>query len=424
LGGGVVVAGGVVADLFELAVRGKKVLVVGGSYIDEFFSHARSLGTELYLVDDPSVADKAVQSLKVARFIPVPEFQRVSIQEPEDVVQQMQAFSRLHGVKFDAVLTLVEDEAPLTSRLAAAFGVAGHSAEASDVARSKTKVRVEMKKAGLPTPEFWLVDNKTHFADLRSTFRSAQYPLFLKPVWGVAAAFASRVDSFDELKQTYDSAQASIDPAAHSIFHFGAQMIIEEMITGVELQLELMLLDGELVFHCFSSSYAEDRSYLVFPPALSQGQKDALLELAHRTARAVGLSTGIVHVEMFWSPRGQTGDIPGTPQIIEINNRLSRGFLPQSFWHQLAFGHTHTDYFASAIYLSLGLRPPVYERARPPLSLAVFLDEPSPNGWETYCECAVFLDDDPFKAVQKGQRVLAERASPRIASTPGPETRQ
>ena len=36
-------------------------------------------------------------------------------------------------------------------------------------------------------------------------------------------------------------------------------MMLEGMLKGAEIQLELMLLDGKLVFHSFSAEYAPDR---------------------------------------------------------------------------------------------------------------------------------------------------------------------
>ena len=45
-------------------------------------------------------------------------------------------------------------------------------------------------------------------------------------------------------------------------------------------------------------------------------------------------------------------------QVVEVNNRLSRGFLPQSFWHQLLFGRASIDYYGAVFALSVGqVRP-------------------------------------------------------------------
>ena len=108
---------------------------------------------------------------------------------------------------------------------------------------------------------------------------------------------------------------------------------------GSELQLELMLQNGSLVYHCFSSQYSPSREWLVFPVNFTATEKESLLSLATRTLKAVGyvccccccccdccccfrcrrfvfvfiamlmslpfrrrLTDGVVHMEMFYSP--------------------------------------------------------------------------------------------------------------------------
>jgi len=58
---------------------------------------------------------------------------------------------------FDGVITLVEDNGPLQARLAKALGLPGSSPEAADIARSKTRVREVMRKAGLTSPNVALI---------------------------------------------------------------------------------------------------------------------------------------------------------------------------------------------------------------------------------------------------------------------------
>jgi len=216
----------------------------------------------------------------------------------------------------------------------------------------------------------------------------------LKPVYGVAASFASKVDNMEELKSTYELFQAEMDPSNHSIYYYGEQMILEEKLDGPEIQLELLIHNGKVVFHCFSSEYSPKREWLVFPVSLSESQKAEMLDLAIKTIHAIGLTNGVVHIEMFYSSRGA--------QIIEVNNRLSRGFLPRRFSHQLLFGEKLTDYFADVIFLALGVEPPAYNRTVSPLSIAIFLENPTATGWETEGPCAVFFGPSPTNSLQQG----------------------
>jgi len=121
-----------------------------------------------------------------------------------------------------------------------------------------------------------------------------------------------------------------------------------------------------------------------------------MLDLAVKTVHAIGLTNGVVHIEMFYTPNGA--------QLIEVNNRLSRGFLPRRFTHQLLFGEKLTDYFADVIYLALGLEPPAFKRTIPPLSIAIFLENPTANGWETEGPCSIFFDASPSNSLAEGIR--------------------
>jgi len=371
-------------------IQGKKLLMVGGGYIPEFLSHAKLLGVEIYLLDDPKMAHRVEG--RVTRFIPVSNFGRVSITDPEAVLNTI----KQTNTNFDGVFTLVEDEGPLTAFLARSMNLTGNSEEASWIARNKYKMRNVMRNANLPVPKFALVEKEE---DLKAAAETVGFPSFLKPVFGVAASFASKVENMDELKKLYKQFQDEMDPSNHSIYWYGEQMILEEMLEGTEIQLEMLVHKGKIVFHCFSSQYSTHRDWLVFPVNLTEQQKDELFNLAAKTVHAIGLTHGVVHIEMFYTPKG--------PQMIELNNRLSRGFLPRRFTHQLLFGEKLTDYFADVIYLALGMEPPAYNRTIPPLSIAIFLENPSANGWETEGPCSIFFGADPSSSLEQGLQYQA-----------------
>ena len=47
------------------------------------------------------------------------------------------------------------------------------------------------------------------------------------------------------------------------------------------------------------------------------------------------------------------------PQVVEVNNRLTRGFLGHNFAHQLLFGQHIIDYYGAVFSLSMGGMPMV-----------------------------------------------------------------
>jgi len=380
---------------YESKVQGKKLLMIGGGYIPEFLSHAKLLGVEIYLMDDPRMEKRTSGMIK--QFIPIEKFAKVSITSPETILEKAQSA----GVKFDGVFTLVEDEGPLVSFIAEKLNLVGTSLEASKTARNKFKVRTVMKNAGLNTPNFWLITNEKDVEELGKTLT---FPVFLKPAFGVAASYSSKAKSAQHLKDLYLEFQKEMQPSenTNSIYYWGSDMIVEELLDGPEIQLELLVHKGKIVFHCFSSEYSLSRDFLVFPVNLTDSQKNELLTLAMKTVEAVGISNGVVHVEMFYSTKKGA-------QLIEINNRLSRGFLPRRFTHQLLFGERLVDYFGAVIHLALGLEPPIHQRTIPPLNLAIFLDNPSLTGWETEGPCAIFFGATPKDCLDQGLKWRANQ---------------
>jgi len=183
---------------------------------------------------------------------------------------------------------------------------------------------------------------------------------------------------------------------------------------GSEVQLELMLNDGKVIAHSFSSEYSERRDTLSFPPTVADERKEALLELAVDTVKAIGLTHGLVHIELF------DHEVNG-PQVVEVNNRLTRGFLALNFAHQLFFGNDIIDYYGSVFCLALGENPLIGQRKQPILHIAVSLDEPStdwwhvdpkdaPNrGWESQGACGVFVGYNASHALSQAKMSQAAR---------------
>jgi hypothetical protein len=130
-------------------------------------------------------------------------------------------------------------------------------------------------------------------------------------------------------------------------------------------------------------------------PPCSDRARRSLFQVA-----AIGLTHGVVHLEMFYNNR--TG-----AQVVEVNNRLSRGFLPQSLWHQLAFSHKSIDYYGAVFAIAAGQVPHFRRRSAAPVHMTMLLKEPSadwwvtdpkdaPNrGWEREGKCGLFLAPAP-----------------------------
>jgi hypothetical protein len=278
---------------------------------------------------------------------------------------------KLPPIKFDGVFTLVEDHGPLTSFLGEGLNLKTSPYAAAKTARSKLAVRKAMKAAGLPVPRFAPISSED---DVASAAKIVGFPAFLKPVYGVQATFSAKVADEEELVETLRDFQARIDTEHHPIYHYGRDMLVESLMKGSELQLELILNEGEVVAFSFSSEYSERRDVLSFPPTLSTERQNGLLELAKKTVEAIGLTHGAVHIELF-------DHVEFGPQIVEVNNRLTRGFLAHNFFHQLLFGVPVLDFYGSVFMVALGHNPLLRDRNTTLWHIAVSLDTPSTEWW-------------------------------------------
>ena len=374
---------------FAGRTAGKHLLMVGGSRTPVALARAQQLQVKITIIDDvsvyPYIANKLGDQLS---FIAVKGFGKISIESPQTIMKGIEAYLENGGeipvedqpsekkekkapIKFDGVFTLVEDHGPLTSFIGEVLKLPVSPYTAAKTARSKLAVREAMKAAGLVTPRFAAINSED---DAEAAAKHVGFPAFLKPVFGVQATFSTKVNDHDELIDTLRDFQARIDTDHHPIYHYGRQMILESLMKGSELQLELVLMNGEFIAYSWSSEYTEKRDMLLFPPIISNERKKRLLDLAMATVKAIGLTQGIVHVELF--DHEEEG-----PHVVEINNRLTRGFLGLNFLHQLVFGQIVIDYYGSQFLIALGNAPLMRTRNETMLKIAVSLDDPSTEWW-------------------------------------------
>jgi len=236
--------------------QGKHLLMVGGTKTPTALNRAAQLGVKLTIIDDDSV-HAWVHKLVGPRiaFLPIKNFGKLSVTSPELLLEAMKQYVANGGVlpdetkpvpppiQFDGIFTLVEDHGPLTSFLGEGLGLKVSPYKAAVTARSKLAVRQAMAMAGLSVPRFAPLANED---DVDAAGKKVGFPAFLKPVYGVQATFAAKVSDEEELIDTLRDFQTRIDTDHHPIYYYGKDMILESLMKGSEVQLELMLNDGKV----------------------------------------------------------------------------------------------------------------------------------------------------------------------------------
>ena len=96
------------------------------------------------------------------------------------------------------------------------------------------------------------------------------------------------------------------------------EYLLEAFADGREFSVELALVDGTVRFSGVTEKWVTSPPSFVeighvFPARLPARQRQALLDAARSATQALGLDTGVFHIELRWTSTG--------PRIIETNPR-------------------------------------------------------------------------------------------------------
>ncbi len=139
--------------------------------------------------------------------------------------------------------------------------------------------------------------------------------------------------------------------------------LAESLVPGDEMSVEAFVVDGEVVFES-PTQYLAPFWANVVPAPIDGALRASLSELLRGVLKAIGLRTGIVHLEVFVSPAGVT--------VGEVALRPPGGHLMRLL--QLAYGF---DPWEALLRIEMGERPPLPQE---PKQLAgVWIFHPGPG---------------------------------------------
>ncbi|MEU2357698.1 ATP-grasp domain-containing protein [Streptomyces misionensis] len=243
----------------------------------------------------------------------------VDLADAEAVADAVAALAADRGVA--GVLTYLENHVVLAARLADRFALPGNAPAAVEACRDKYLTRSLLAAAGVPSARSYLV------ADAETAVEYAVLlggPVVIKPRSLAGSAGVHRADTPDQVR---DAFQAAKDASLFGMERTGeAGVLIEEYLDGPEVSVECVVL-GRGTVHVA----AVTRKYLGDEPAFQEvghlvDATDPLLadrrihDVAVDALSAVGISSGVMHVEMRLTRLG--------PRIIEINARLGGDLIP------------------------------------------------------------------------------------------------
>ena len=227
--------------------------------------------------------------------------------------------ARLGGV--DVLTGILEN---LQVPLAAArqrLGIAGMDVATAENFRDKARMKQRFAEAGIPCAR----NARVEAADeARRLFDRWQTPVVVKPLAGMGARNTFRIDDRDGLERWL----------AHSPPGPGQPVLLEEFLTGRELSFESVLVDGELRWHSIGRydptplTVVENpwiQWTVVLPRSIEGDEFDPIRRIGTEAVRALGLRTGLSHLEWFLRPDGSVAvsEVGARPPGAQIATLMS-----------------------------------------------------------------------------------------------------
>lgn len=202
------------------------------------------------------------------------------------------------------------------------LGVEGMSAEAAHNFRDKSRMKNVLRAAGVPCARHRLAHDE---AEGWSFAEEVGYPLVLKPPAGAGAQGTFRVDDGAAFGEALGiSAPTRQQP-----------VLIEEFITGEEHSLETISLGGQAVWHSLTHYYPTPLEVLrnpwiqwclLLPREIDGPQYDDIRQAAGAALTALGMDTGLTHMEWFRRRDGSVAisEVGARPPGAQITTLVSR----------------------------------------------------------------------------------------------------
>lgn len=210
--------------------------------------------------------------------------------------------------KPDGIMTLATDM-PMrgVAKAASALGLHGISYDTAVKATDKFDMIKAFKGHDVPSPWYYTVDS---IEALMALERRLSYPCVMKPTDNAGSHGVVLARSFEELLDSFEY--------SHSCSRHG-NVIIEEYISGPEISVEVMVVDGEVNVLQITDKLTTGVPFFVEmghsqPTRFPADVQKSIRQVAAAACHAVGIDNGPAHVEMKVPARG--------PQMIELGARM------------------------------------------------------------------------------------------------------
>lgn len=330
------------------------------------YQAARALGITLVIMDNKGhwLQDEAWSHLRES-FVPL------DIEIDPGLAQRIVDAVHAYPHQIDGIVTISDFRLPAIAKACEILGLPTSPYQAYAIAKDKAKTRMLEPDAH---ESFTVSSNEELQTALASRSSAPQFPLIVKPCHGYNSDCVSKVWNEIELAEAVRRASARHADAKDA----NTNVVVEPYIDGPEVDINIVLLDGEIISCEISDDFpcdgdAEDANIdagfqetkVVMPSGLPADERKTLRESLKRSILRQGFRSGVFHCEarvrnsrVRYSSRNGILDLqqksePPTQEISaylhEINAR------PPGYLETAAVSMTYgLDYFAIRLLLSLG----------------------------------------------------------------------
>lgn len=271
------------------------------------------------------------------------------------LVECVADIQRASGRPVDRLLgTLEELQVPL-GRVRDALGIEGMGGDTAENFRDKARMKDVLRAAGVPCARHGLARSE---AEARTIAAEIGFPLIAKPPAGSGSRGTYRLSDESSLS----ACLAAVRPSA------ARPLMLEEFVVGDEFSFDSVSIDGRIVWRSGNEYLPGALEVMrepwiqwcvVLPREMDDGHPNPIAPVAAQALDALGMDTGISHMEWFRRPDGSVA-------ISEVGARPPGA----RFVHLISYAHDFDLFRAWADLMVHGVFQP---RPRPYAAGAAYL---------------------------------------------------
>lgn len=240
--------------------------------------------------------------------------------DPAQLVDAARHLERRHGRAVRMFGPLEQLQVPIAVARQS-LGIRGLGVDAAKNFRDKSRMKDALQKAGVPCARHRLVSD----AETALAFANdAGFPLIVKPPAGAGGKSTFRVDNAADLGRLLERFPPR--PEQPTLY--------EEFVCGTEYSFDSVMLDGKLAWHSISRYMPSPLEVLenawiqwvvMLPRDISGSEFDPIRQAADAGLSALGLDTGLSHMEWFRLMDGRIAisEVGARPPGAQITSLLS-----------------------------------------------------------------------------------------------------